>query len=230
MWKFSDASIHRKLLLVVFSTSILGLTVACLAFEIYERMSYRASMVTALASDADTLGLVTAVSLTFNDRKSAVELLAMIRAGTNIVIATLYDKQGGVFAEYRRAGLDPGFKSPAWKEEGPVFGTENLTLCHSIFLGGEKVGSIVIISDLSELQEKMARYRERVRKASQLVQPDASADSGARRGLARREGRAGIARVGPHGRAATRDYRTEAGRGRDAPGERSRRSREQVQE
>jgi len=160
MWKFSDASIHRKLLLVVFSTSILGLAVACLAFEIYERMNYRASMVTVLASDADTLGLVTAASLTFNDRKSAVELLATIRAGTNIVIATLYDKQGGVFAEYRRAGLDPGFKSPAWKEEGPVFGTENLTLCHSIFLGGEKVGSIVIVSDLSELQEKMARYRE----------------------------------------------------------------------
>jgi len=160
MWKFSDASIHRKLLLVVFSTSILGLAAACLAFEIYERMSYRASMVTALASDADTLGLVTAASLTFNDRKSAVELLATIRAGTNIVIATLYDKQGAVFAEYRRAGLDPGFKSPAWKEEGPVFGTENLTLCHSIFLGGEKVGSIVIVSDLSELQEKMARYRE----------------------------------------------------------------------
>jgi signal transduction histidine kinase/CheY-like chemotaxis protein len=160
VWKFSDASIHQKLLLVVFSTSILGLAVACLAFEIYERMSYRASMVTTLESDADTLGLVTAASLTFNDRKSAVELLATIRAGTNIVIATLYDKQGRVFAEYRRAGLDADFKSPAWKEDGPVFGTESLTLCHSIFLGGEKVGSIVIISDLSEFQAKMARYRE----------------------------------------------------------------------
>ena len=160
MWKFSDAPIHRKLLLVVFSTSILGLAIACLAFEIYERMSYRTSMVKALASDADTLGLGTAASLTFNDRKSAVELLATIRAETNIVIATLYDKQGQVFAEYRRAGLDRGFKSPAWKEDGPAFGTENLTLYHSILQGGEKVGSIVIVSDLSELRAKMASYRE----------------------------------------------------------------------
>jgi signal transduction histidine kinase/DNA-binding response OmpR family regulator len=160
MWRFSDAPIHRKLLLVVFSASILGLAIACLAFEIYERMSYRTSMVKALASDADTLGLGTAASLTFNDRKSAVELLATIRAETNIVIATLYDKQGQVFAEYRRAGLDAGFRSPAWKEERPAFGTENLTLYHSVLQGGEKVGSIVIVSDLSELHAKMASYRE----------------------------------------------------------------------
>jgi PAS domain S-box-containing protein len=160
MWKFSDASIHRKLLLVIFSTSILGLAIACLAFEIYERASYRASMVSGLGSDADTLGLGTTASLAFNDRKSAVEMLATIRAETNIVIVTLYDKQGEVFAEYRRAGLNLGFKSPAWKEEGATFGSEELTLSRSISQGGEKIGAIIIVSDLAELHAKMARYRE----------------------------------------------------------------------
>jgi len=160
MWKFSNASIHRKLLLVIFSTSILGLATACLAFEIYERASYRASMVSALASDADTLGLGTAAALTFNDRKSAAELLATIRAESNIVLVNLYDKQDEIFAEYRRAGLDPNFKLPMLKEEGAVFGTDNLTLHRSVFQGGEKVGAIVIVSDLTELHAKMAKYRE----------------------------------------------------------------------
>jgi signal transduction histidine kinase/DNA-binding response OmpR family regulator len=160
MWKFSDASIHRKLFLVIFSTSILGLAIACLAFEIFERSSYRASMVSGLKSDADTLGLGTAAALMFNDRKSAAELLGTIRAERYIVIATLYDKKGEVFAEYRRAGLDPSFKSPLWKEEGATFGSEELTLSKKIMQGGESIGSIVIVSDLSELHGKMASYRE----------------------------------------------------------------------
>jgi signal transduction histidine kinase/DNA-binding response OmpR family regulator len=160
MWAFSNASIHRKLLLVIFSTSILGLATACLAFEIYERASYRASMVSALASDADTLGLGTAAALTFNDRDSAAELLATIRAERNIVIVTLYDKQSEIFAEYRRAGLDPSFKLPMLKEEGAVFGAENLTLHRSVFQGGERVGAITIVSDLAEFHAKMAKYRE----------------------------------------------------------------------
>jgi len=160
MWQFSNASIHRKLLLVIFSTSILGLATACLAFEIYERASYRAAMVGGLASDADTLGMGAAAALTFSDRKSAQELLGTIRAERNIVIVTLYDKQEEIFAEYRRAGLDPGFKAALGKEEGARFGKDTLTLRRSLFQGGESVGAIVIVSDLAEFQAKMANYRE----------------------------------------------------------------------
>jgi signal transduction histidine kinase/DNA-binding response OmpR family regulator/HAMP domain-containing protein len=160
MWKFSNASIHRKLMLVIFSTSILGLATACLAFEIFERASYRSSMVSALASDADTLGLGTAAALTFNDRKSAAEMLGTIRGERNLVLVALFDKQGELFAEYRRAGLDKNFKPQSAKEEGAVFGAENLTLHRSVFQGGEKVGAIVIVSDLTALSAKMARYRE----------------------------------------------------------------------
>jgi methyl-accepting chemotaxis protein len=160
MWQVSNASIHRKLLLVIFSTSILGLATACLAFEIYERASYRAAMVSGLASDADTLGLGTAAALTFSDRKSAQELLGTVRAERNILLVTLYDKQEEIFAEYRRAGLDPGFKTLLGKEEGARFGKQNLTLRRSLFQGGEKVGAIVIVSDLAEFQAKMTNYRE----------------------------------------------------------------------
>jgi signal transduction histidine kinase/CheY-like chemotaxis protein len=160
MWQFSDASIHRKLLLVIFSTNMLGLATACLAFEIYERVSYRAAMVSGLESDADTLRLGSAAALTFSDRESALELLATIRAERNIVTATLYDKENEIFAEYRRAGLDPGFQAPLWKEEGARFGKESLTLRRSVFQGGDKVGAIVIVSDLAEFQAKMANYRE----------------------------------------------------------------------
>ena len=160
MLVFSNSSIHRKLLIVIFCTSLLGLTIASLAFEFYEKASFRASMVSALTSDADTLGLSTAASLAFNDRKSAQELLETLRAESNIVTATLYDKNEEVFAEYRRAGLAAGFKSPRWKQEGASFEADSLTLSRSVVVGGEKAGSIVFVSDLAALHAKTAKYRE----------------------------------------------------------------------
>jgi methyl-accepting chemotaxis protein len=117
-------------------------------------------MVTALTSDADAFGLGAAASLAFNDRKSAQELLETIRAEANIVIVTLYDKHEEVFAEYRRGGIPTGFKSPPWKNEGASFEADSLSLSRSIFVGGEKVGSIIFVSDLAALHAKTAKYRE----------------------------------------------------------------------
>src|SRR6266478_1869316 len=160
MLLFSKSSIHRKLLMVIFCTSLLGLTIASLAFESYEKASFRTSMVSALASDADTLGLATAASVAFNDRKSAQELLETVRSDTNIVTVTLYDQHEEIFAEYRRAGLAAGFTSPRGRKEGATFEADSLTLTRSVFVGGEKVGSIVFVSDLAALHAKTAKYTE----------------------------------------------------------------------
>jgi hypothetical protein len=75
MLSYQDASIQRKLTFVILSTSLLGLSLACMAFEIYERASYRQAMTSELAALADTLGANTAAALAFNDRKSAEDML-----------------------------------------------------------------------------------------------------------------------------------------------------------
>ena len=56
-------SIQRKLTLVIFLTSVLGLSITCLTLELYERASFRISMTRELSFHADMLGLNT-------DRKS----------------------------------------------------------------------------------------------------------------------------------------------------------------
>ncbi len=155
-----NASIQRKLTLVVFFVSVLGLSMTCLALEVYERASFRASMTSALSAHADVLGLNTAASLTFNDRESALNLLAPLRIERNIVAACVYDRRGNIFAEYRRAGAGGDFTMPAWHEDGTQFGPGALTLFRSISLNGEKIGSISLISDYSELTAKMNQFRE----------------------------------------------------------------------
>jgi signal transduction histidine kinase/CheY-like chemotaxis protein len=156
---YRDASIKRKLMLVIVCTGVLGLSLACMAFEIYERSSFRASMINGLAANAESLGLATAASIDFDDKKFAEEMLGTMRAEPYVMAVVLYDKRGWVFAEYHRSGLERNFRTPEWKEDGTTFGEKSLTLCKGIFVDGSKIGSIAIVSDLSALQSKMREYR-----------------------------------------------------------------------
>jgi uncharacterized membrane protein affecting hemolysin expression len=154
---YRDMSIQRKLTMVILSTTLLALSLACLGFELYERASYRKAMTNELSALADTVGANTAAALAFNDRKSAADMLAALRAERNIVAACLYDNHGKVFADYRRAGSE-AFKMPAVEVDGARFEPESVTLFRTVSLDSGKAGSIAIISDLSALHAKIRQY------------------------------------------------------------------------
>jgi signal transduction histidine kinase/CheY-like chemotaxis protein len=157
---FRDSSIHRKLAIVIFCTSLLGLSTTGLAFELYEKASFRATLAGELQAHADTLGLNTSASLAFNDRKSAEELLASLRVEPQIMAACIYDGSGNIFAEYRREGVGSDFKMPVSQGDALRFGPESLTVFRSFSLAGQKTGGVAIIADFSELHAKMKRFRE----------------------------------------------------------------------
>jgi len=160
MWLIRKSSIQRKLTFVIVFTSLVGLSLACLSFDFFERASFRAAMTSELSVLADTLGANTAASLAFNDRKSAQDMLSALRADRHIVAACLYDGHGTVFAEYRRDEIGPKFVMPSRHEDGAQFGKDSLTLYRTVSLGGEKTGAIAIISDLGALQAKIRQYTE----------------------------------------------------------------------
>jgi PAS domain S-box-containing protein len=155
---FEKGSVHSKLTVVILCTSLVGLSLACLAFEFYERVSFRAATVSELSALAGTLGANTAAALAFNDRKSAQDMLAALRAEEHIVGARLYDSDGKIFAEYRRNLLGPGLQIPSKLQEGAHFQGDSVALYRGVSLGGEKAGGIVIVSDLDALQAKIRQY------------------------------------------------------------------------
>jgi PAS domain S-box-containing protein len=155
-----NSSIQRKLTFVIVCTSLVGLSLACLSFDLYERKSFRGAMTSELTALADTLGANTAASLAFNDRKSATDVLGALRAEKHIVGACLYDNYGAIFAEYRRDGNGTGLAMPPRREDGEVFGKESVIHYQTVSLGGEKSGAIAIISDLGALQGKFRQYTE----------------------------------------------------------------------
>jgi len=155
-----NSSIQRKLTLVIVCTSLAGLSLACLSFDLFEKARFRASMTSELSALADTLGENIAASLAFNNRNSAERMLAALHGERHIIAACLYDKEGVAFAEYRREGIDPHFSMPPGQEDGARFGDNSLLLFRSVFLGGEKTGTIAIISDLGALQAQLRQYTE----------------------------------------------------------------------
>ncbi len=155
-----NLSIRRKLAVVNLATSCLALAFACLGFGLYERASFRSAMSNELTTLADTLGANTAASLTFHEPKSAQKMLSALRAETHIVTACLYDNEGTLFAEYRRPGVPPDSPMPPWHQDGAQFSADSLTLYRSLSAGGQRAGTIVIVSDLGLLRARLREYAE----------------------------------------------------------------------
>jgi signal transduction histidine kinase/CheY-like chemotaxis protein len=155
---FQNASMRRKLALLILSASLFALVLASIGFGLYERASFRASAASELSILAEVLGANTAASLAFEDQKSARDMLGSLNADPQILGACLYDIRGNIFADYRRAGLSRDFKMPAWRADGVQFESGSLTLFQSVSLNHNRTGSIAILSDLSEFRSKIAEY------------------------------------------------------------------------
>ncbi len=155
---FRDLPIRRKLALLILTSSVLALILACMGFAIYERQNFRANTGSELRALADTLGANTAASLVFNDPKTARELLGALRADHKVLGACLYDIHGNIFAEYRRAGLGSAFAMPSLRDDGAYFERNSITLYRSVLMEQEKTGSIAIVSDLSGASAGLREY------------------------------------------------------------------------
>jgi diguanylate cyclase (GGDEF)-like protein/PAS domain S-box-containing protein len=153
-----DFSIRFKLTLLILSASALAVLLASLGFAVYERQSYRASAVRELTALADTLGANTAASLAFNDQRTAKEMLNALATEPNVLVASLYDNQGRIFAEYRSPSSPPTLVLPARRRDGAYFNGESLTLFRGVQLNGEHTGSIALLFDLRGFRTQLLQY------------------------------------------------------------------------
>ncbi len=160
MPKERRSSIQRKLTFVILTTSLLGLSLACLCSEIYERGSFRGAITSQLPALAGTLGANATASLAFSDKQSAVDILKALSAEPHIVTGCLYDKKGAFFAAYQRAGATDRCSEALAQGEEARFGSDLVTVYRPISLGNEQVGWIEITSDLGALRAKIRRYTQ----------------------------------------------------------------------
>lgn len=155
---FGKLSIRRKLMLMTLLTSSVALLLASAAFLTYELLTFRRAMTQELSVLGNVVSDNSTASLTFNDRGSAEELLASLKAQEHIMMAALYRKDGTVFAHYARAGNTTAVAPPPLKEQGFWFRNDVLELFRHVTLEGEHLGGLYIQSDLEEMNSRLRQY------------------------------------------------------------------------
>ncbi|HKV06253.1 MAG TPA: response regulator [Candidatus Acidoferrales bacterium] len=160
MHALRDLSIGQKLERITLVTCGVSILMACTALALYDGITFRKEMASAMASAAGIAGSNTTAALAFSDAKAAREVLASLRAQPNIVEACVYTRDGTVFAKYARQGSDPDFTPPVRRPNGAEFTFGHLTVFRSIQLNGEDIGTIYLNSDLAELYARTERFAE----------------------------------------------------------------------
>jgi signal transduction histidine kinase/ActR/RegA family two-component response regulator len=158
MRSLADLPIRSKLTLTTMFTTVVALLLACAAFVAYELIAFREDLRAELSSLAIILGENSAAALAFEDAESAAHTLQSLKTHPHVLGAALYDRSGKVFATYRNAANTSPFVAPQAPDITYRFESDRLILAREFDLAGERAGTVLIESDMSELSARMWRY------------------------------------------------------------------------
>ena len=119
-----------------------------------------------LSTLARTLGEASSASLSFNDSAAATRTLSSLRHQRAVVAAGIYTQHGELFAQYQRER--PGERTPEAKlpsrlgpaalgPERHAFAIDHVELSQPILVDGDRVGVILVQSDLEEMRQALRR-------------------------------------------------------------------------
>ncbi len=157
MRSFRNLTIGQKLTVIIMTTSSTALLLACTTFVIHDLIDFRRLLVNDLTTLAKIIGSNSATAILFGDSKVAGESLAALKAEPHVVWACIYNQRGDVIAHYARGGGGITFPlAPA--ATGHRFTDDRLRLSSPVVFEGERVGIVLLESDLGEIQARLSRY------------------------------------------------------------------------
>ncbi len=163
------ASVRQKLLSISMIASAIALLVAGVILSFYDLLTAREHMRQELSVLASVIGDRSTAALVFEDAELAAENLAAARARSSIVSACIYTAPpggpggtttgaGGVFATFERQDGVGEPCPPAPTADGARFADRALVMVQPIELDGERIGTILLRSDLKELGVRLLSY------------------------------------------------------------------------
>jgi signal transduction histidine kinase len=149
-------SLGQKLIVIITGTSGAALLIACLLIVSYDFHRFRANQAEQLTLLADVLGQNSAAAMAFNDRDAASEILGSSHFASSVMGVCLYLNDGYSFASFAR---DPRWScgSPP-PPDGLLQSSGELTMARPVMANGERLGTVVVHSHLSELNPRLQRY------------------------------------------------------------------------
>src|SRR5258708_38771681 len=150
-------SIQRKLIGIIMLTSGAVLLLTCAAYFAYEVFTFRQAMVRQLTILGETIATNSTAALAFENSDDANEILTALKADKHIVAASLYDKEGNLFAKYPQDLPDNVFpKSPS--NESYHFENSHLAGFQVVMQSGKQLGTLYLKSDIGAMYERFRLY------------------------------------------------------------------------
>ena len=155
---YRNLPVARKVQLAGMLVGLLAAVLGSAWLLIDDQRQARESMRHDVEVLAEIFSANSTAALTFNDPTAAMELLETLHAKQHIMAAFLYSADGKLFASYRR---DPGalaVAAPRLTADGSHFDSVRLIVFKSIFSNGQKLGTVALESDLSELTRQVQHF------------------------------------------------------------------------
>jgi signal transduction histidine kinase len=153
-----DLSIRRKVTVIILLTTSVVFVLTAVAFFTYDIVTLRRRMVEDLTVMARIIDSNTSAQMLFNEQEPATKVLATLKAQPHIISARLLTTDGQVFASYVRGDHDGPLPAPALSQDGSAFLPGHLVLLRRLFVEGEPVGSVYLVSDTEELTDRLWNY------------------------------------------------------------------------
>ena len=155
-----DASIRKKLVLLLATVSSLAALVSCTTLLINDVRMIRSSSVSHLSTLADVLGANGAASLLFKDPVDGHEVLSSLRLEPAVASGRIYDQAGNPFASYYKETGPNQAAAPPTAPKGHVTFTRDgsLELSKPIRYDNETIGTIHLRTNDDQVGAQLRGY------------------------------------------------------------------------
>jgi signal transduction histidine kinase len=148
-------TIRRKLIAVMMVVCIFSLLASGVAFILWNLSVYRQTTANNLMVTASIMANQTKAALAFEDAKDAEKTLTSLAAQPSIVAANLYAKGGKHFVSYTREEGQKPVEGLENVQPGYTFQGDNIIVSQPIEVDGEKIGTVTIVSDVSQINKML---------------------------------------------------------------------------
>ncbi len=149
--------LQRKLVGFILLTSLTVLLLSYLPLLIYETRSSYQTTRGHLSTVGEIIASNSTAAMIYDDQPFATELLAALQAEPDVVAAALFDKDGKVFAVYRREPWEHAAAGVAAR--GRAGGRAgDVTLYRPVTQGNARVGTLFIESNLEAMYGRLRIY------------------------------------------------------------------------
>ncbi len=147
---FAINSVRKKLLLIIMSICLAALIIAGTIFNIWNYFLLRNNMVRNFRTQAEMTANNCSAAIIFDDAKSAEDVLSSYKAEPSVLNCCIYDAEGHHFASYLRTETTE-HENIHLQSSGHLIDNGRLFIYEPILLENEKVGTVVLVSDLKPL-------------------------------------------------------------------------------